>query len=137
MNNNERVAQKDKNFWMEQLKMNNDLVIAKPSIFEDLESYGEVLYDTETSSYSLPRNPIIEDVILDGKHCDVYLIYKEGDPYKPDIFIHIGKEVTSAGRWGSKRGSLNQFSTDNWQSDSAQIDAEKHIEEGGLDLLEH
>ncbi|MCX6717623.1 MAG: hypothetical protein NTU76_03040 [Candidatus Taylorbacteria bacterium] len=125
MNKQEQVVQKDKNFWMEQLRMNSDLSVANPSIFEDLESYGDVFYGTETDLYPLPRNPIIGDVILDGKHCDVYLISKE-DPSRPDIFIHIGRESTlrELREAGSKRKSFNQFSTDNWQSDQNQIRAE-------------
>jgi hypothetical protein len=111
---------------MEQLRMNSDLSVATPSIFEDLESYGDVLYDTNTDAYPLPRNPIIEDTILDGKHCDVYLITKENSD-TPDIFIHIGTEATpeELRRAEAKRESFHPLSTDNHQPDKNQIDAEK------------
>jgi len=118
---------KDKKFWMEQLRMNSNLSVAEPSIFEKLESYGDVFSGTEeTDQYPLPRNPIIEDTILDGKHCDVYLIDKT--PNKPDIFIYIGKEATpeELRRAESERKSFKPLSTDNWQSDKNQADAEKH-----------
>ncbi len=129
MNTYEQGSQKEKDkiFWMEQLRMNSDLSVERPSIFEEFESYGDVICDTETGLHALPRNPVIEDTILDGKHCDVYLIAND-NPGKPDIFIHLGKEVTSEEFKMAelKRNSFNQFSTDNPLSDSMQIAAEQH-----------
>lgn len=117
MNNNERLVQKDDEFWIEELR--------KAGILESLGSFDTVYTFREKPDTS--NNPKSVDLFLDGRYCDVYLIGPDRDSTNglSNIFIHIKKGPEKQ----QEETFFNQFSTDNSQSDRAQTDAEKHEEQ--------
>ncbi len=120
MNNIEGMMIKDKKFWVAEL--------AKSGVFGN-RNFLEGNVSTGRQKPETHMGPNYRNVLLDGNYCDVYLF--AGDNNLLDVFIYIKEGYTTLADELNENEkevevSFNQFSTDNSQSDRAQIDAEKH-----------
>lgn len=66
-------------FWAEEIK--------KAGVYERLRHFNDVLTGREApKGYG---EPVLTDIVLDGKNCDIYHTDKERDDSFHRVFVHI------------------------------------------------